>query len=733
MLRLPRPARDEGGLIHQVAVIIGVSVLSGVLMAGLALPWVGLVNEAAKKTSESVEDFPLELKFPELGERTRVLAADGSRLAIFYDKNRKYVSLSQIDATMQDAILAIEDSRFYEHGAWDLKGTLRALIANEFAGKTVQGGSTITQQLVKLTRIEVAESPDEVAAAQEETKARKIEELRYAIWVEDHLTKDEILERYLNTAYFGDGAYGIQAASRHYFSVDASDLTLPQAAMLAGLVQSPSAYDPTNNPRAAVERRNIVISRMLDIHAITTEQAARATKSKLKLDTSNIPNGCLKSKAPFFCQYVLRYLKASPALGKTVEERNRQIYGGGLTVRTSIDLRYQEAAQKSVNAHVFKDDPAIGALAMVEPGTGYVKALAQSRPMGDRKSKGQTYLNYSVPFRYGDSRGFQPGSTFKVFVLADAIRKGIPLDTQIASPPSISIPNTEYRVCDGKRLKSVDTWSPSNSTSAPYYNDLYSGTQLSVNTFFAQLEKRTGLCGPWNLAESMGIELEDPERNMVPPFTLGVVDASPLEMAEAYATFAARGVHCASTPIREIENRNGDTLPFPEPECEQLLKPAYADAVNDILRGVIADGGYADEQQLPGQQAAGKTGTVQETRGVWFVGYTPNLAAASMIAGVDRAGNAITLLGKTVGGQVLYDASGSGTAAPMWGDAMKTIAKWLPNTRFVPPNARVVEGQTVEFPSFWGEDPAYVARQLATCTAATAAASATTARRTEKP
>jgi membrane peptidoglycan carboxypeptidase len=691
-------------------VIVAVSALSGVLIAGLALPWVGLVNQAAKKSADAVEDFPLELRFPPLNERTKVVASDGTRIATFYDKNRKYVTLAEIDDVMQRAILAIEDSRFYVHGAIDLKGTLRAFIANEVHGDVVQGGSTITQQLVKLTRIENATSAEEVAAAQDDTKARKIEELRYAVWVEEHLSKDEILERYLNTAYFGDGAYGIQAAARHYFSTSAANLTLPQAATLAGLVQSPSTYDPTNHPAAAKARRNVVISRMLDLHVITTRQAKKASQSKLDLDVGTIPNGCVDSQAAFFCQYVLRYLLASPALGDTVEERKHLIYGGGLTIKTSVDLRYQREAQKSVEAHVFPKEKAVGALAFVEPGTGYVKAIAQSRQMGTNKEKGETFLNYSVPYRFGDSRGFQPGSTFKVFVLADAIRKGVRLDTEIYAPPTVSIPNSDYKVCDGEYLRSVDTWSPSNSTDSGTH-DLYSGTQESVNTFFAKLELRTGLCGPWQLAESMGVELEDPDRNMVPPFTLGVVDASPLEMAEAYATFAARGIHCASSPILEIRNRNDDLMPFPEPECQRVLRPAYADAVNDILRGVIAPGGFADEQQL-GQPAAGKTGTVQETKGVWFVGYTPNLAGASMIAGVNDAGNAITLLGETVGGVPLSDASGSGTAAPMWGDAMKPIAQWLPDQNFVPPSKAVVEGQPVEFPSFWGEDPGYVARQL---------------------
>jgi membrane peptidoglycan carboxypeptidase len=235
--------------------------------------------------------------------------------------------------------------------------------------------------------------------------------------------------------------------------------------------------------------------------------------------------------------------------------------------------------------------------------------------------------------------------------------------------------------------------------------DLYRGTRESVNTFYAQLEQITGLCKPWNLAKDMGIELEEPGRFRVPSFTLGVTDVSPLEMAEAYATFAARGVHCPSTPVLEIRDRTGAVMPLTANECKRVLKKAQADAISDILRGVI-EGGFAADQYLgASHEAAGKTGTVSGVKAVWFVGYTPNMATASMIAGANTKGSPVTLNGQVVHGAYIYAACGSCTAAPMWGDAMRDLVAhgWLPSASFHAPNPQVVEGQSIDIPSMYGE------------------------------
>jgi membrane peptidoglycan carboxypeptidase len=700
-------------MVHQIVVIIGVSVLSGVLIAGLALPWIALVRQGAEESASAIDGFPLKLKFKPLNERTRVIDAHGNQITSFFDENRKYVKLDKIDDTMQNAIIAIEDDRFYEHGAIDIQGTLRALLVNSTSSGIVQGGSSITQQLVKLTRLDNARNDAQSEQASDDTFARKFEELRYAVWVEDHLTKDEILEHYLNIAYFGAGAYGIEAAAHRYFSTSADELTLPQAALLAGIVKNPSGYDPTLHPVDAKNRRDLVIDRMLTQHRITAKQAREAKKTGLKLNESTVDNGCVNTKAPWFCDYLLNYLEDDEDLGKTVEERRQLIFGGGLTIKTTLDQRVQNAATKSVADHVYPTDNAIGGLAMVEPGTGYVRALAQSRPMGPNEKKGETFLNYVVPKRYGDSNGFQPGSTFKAFVLSQAIKDKVPLNTTINAPDEYVAQLGDYRICNNQFYPSTGTYTFHNSTGSGPKN-LYTGTRESVNTFFVQLELITGLCEPWRLAKSMGIELENPEVGMTPSFTLGTQDVSPLEMAEAYATFAARGLHCPSTPVLQIKDRDGNIMPLEKDDCNRVMSPPEADAVSSILEGVI-NGGFAAEQYLGSEyDAAGKTGTVQETKGVWFVGYTPNLAGAAMIAGANDAGTPITLIGQTIHGIGLSDASGSGTAAPMWGQVLRAGRDlgWLAPGQFIPPDASVIAGQTIPIAFVAGYNPDEAARIL---------------------
>jgi membrane peptidoglycan carboxypeptidase len=356
-----------------------------------------------------------------------------------------------------------------------------------------------------------------------------------------------------------------------------------------------------------------------------------------------------------------------------------------------------------VAAHVAPTDQAIGALAMVEPGTGAVRALAQSRPMGRNGKDGQTYLNYVVPRQYGDSNGFQAGSTFKLFVLASAIEKGFPLHQQISSPAEKTIPNSNYKGCPGDGNQVGDhTWHNSTGFGTPRF-DLYSGTQLSVNTFFAQLEEYTGLCEPYKMAQAMGVNLDNPEHERVPTLTLGVADVSPLEMAEAYATVAARGLHCDSQPVTQIVGPDGKAVKSYAKSCQQVMAQGTADAVNDILRGVQEPGGFGGDAGLGlTVPSAAKTGTTQDNKSVWYDGYTPALATASMIAGANSKGQPITLNGQHLKGGYIASAHGSTTAGPMWGDAMHVIQQWLPNEDFVKPSASVIDGIQVDVPSVAG-------------------------------
>ncbi|NYE36081.1 membrane peptidoglycan carboxypeptidase [Nocardioides cavernae] len=691
----PQGRPDAGRIASHLAVMAAVAVVMGVLVACLAIPFAGLVGVAAKDVSKGMVNLPESLEAKDLSQKTRIYDVNGNLIASLYDQNRINVPLGSISRPMVKAIVAIEDYRFYDHGALDIRGTIRAFVTNQANGGAVQGGSSITQQMVKQTLLYQAETEEERAAATEETYARKIRELRYAVAFEKNHTKDWILERYLNIAYFGDGAFGVQSAARHFFSKNAKDLNMLEAATLAGLVKNPVGYDPIDNPERAEARRNVVLERMAQLGILTEKKAerlkGRPIEETLKIETS--PNGCQQSRAPFFCDYVVNWLLKDPVLGDTPKERRRTLNNGGLTINTTIDLGMQKAADDAVADGVNQTDQAIGGMAMVEPGTGDVRALAQSRPMGKNKKAGETYLNYTVPKKYGDANGFQAGSTFKLFVLASAINQGIPLSTSINSPQQIHLDDDEFETCDGPYAGDGMGWDVANSTGAGTFN-LYTGTQDSVNTFFAQLETQTGMCEPLELAKAMGVNV--PPAQQVPSWILGVSDSNPLEMAQAYATFAARGLHCDPRPVTQVLDSSGQPLKDFSSQCEQVMPGATADAVNDILRGVM-EGGFGAPLAID-KPSAGKTGTTNSNMAVWFVGYTPELATASMVAGANEFGEWVTLNGQTVGGSYISSAFGSTVAGPIWGQAMAAVSPMLDDTDFQAPPGDEIAGVLTTVP-----------------------------------
>ena len=357
------------------------------------------------------------------------------------------------------------------------------------------------------------------------------------------------------------------------------------------------------------------------------------------------------SRSPFFCDYVVDYLKRDPALGKTPEDREDLLLSGGLTVQTTIDLRYQKAAEESVKAHVFPREEAIGGLAMVEPRSGNVKAIAQSRPMGRDKALGETFINYLVPKEVGGARGFQAGSTFKAFVLATAIKQGISLNTTINSPKIKTFQERDFEDCDGEPVRLRQLRHPQLHDlrqQEPLHRHPGVGEHLLHGSGADDRPVRAVPDG-----QGAGHQPDQPHRwrrglaERVPTFTLGVADVTPLEMAEAYATFAGRGLHCSARPVTEILDARKNVIKAYPKECQQVLPSAVADAVNDVLRGVMEPGGFGNNAGInTAQISAGKTGTTNSQQSVWFVGYTPNLAAASMIAGANQEGSPDTIVGK---------------------------------------------------------------------------------------
>jgi membrane peptidoglycan carboxypeptidase len=658
---------------HPLARLLVLCVVAGLTVAGIALPFVGGVGLFARTATDSFTRLPADLRMPPPPQSSVVLAADGTVLARFFSQDRVVVPLRRVSAPMRRAIVAVEDSRFFEHGAIDFRGTLRAAATDVGQGGVVQGGSTLTQQYVK----NVLLYADGDRSATNDSIARKLREARYAITVEQKLTKRQILARYLNLVYFGEGAYGVQAAARRYFGIDAARLTVAQSALLAGLVQSPSAYDPLRDRHAARARRDVVLARMAEVHVLPAASAQRLARHGLGLRLRAPRMGCETSASPFFCDYVHQTLLHDHHFGPTRVARENALMTGGLTIHTTLDPRVQSAAQHAVDSVVPPRSRVASAVAAVRPGTGEVLAIAVDRGYGSSRRHHETRINLAL----GGDSGFQAGSTFKLFTLTAALAQHVPLSQTFYSPPRVHL--SGFTGCGGTPLGS---WSPKNAeVGEGGHFGLVRATWESVNTYFAQLERKTGVCRPWRLAKSMGVtELStgDPPAQ-VPAFTLGADDTSPLQVAGAYATLAARGRFCRPQPVVAITRPSGRFVERHHPDCHRVLSRSVADRATSILRGVIdgPDPSRTGASASIGRPAAGKTGTTDSFSAAWFSGFTPQLAA-SVWVGDPRGGASHPLTGIRVGGRFYSQVYGADLPAAVWRATMLRALAGIPARNF---------------------------------------------------
>ncbi|TDC71648.1 PASTA domain-containing protein [Actinomadura sp. GC306] len=647
----------------------------------MLLPTACTAGVGARDTADWFSTEPDGLSTAGVPQRSRVLAADGRTIATFFYQNRVDVPMEKIAPVLRKAVLAIEDSRFYEHGAIDVQGTLRALASNVSSGEVTQGGSGITQQYVKNLLLTQADSTEEREAAKEISAARKIRELRYAVAIEKRFPKEEILRRYLNIAYYGDGAYGIEAASRHYFSKHASELDLAEAALLAGVIRYPYAYDPTRHARAAKDRRNVVLDRMAELGWIDSAEAEKTKRQPVELDVQHTRSGCVASEAPFFCDYVQREILNNKVFGKTVKEREELLKRGGLTIRTTLDRRAQKAARKAVLAYVPAKNSAhkAAAEAMVEPGTGEIKAMVVGRELGPDGERGKTWINFAADASHGSSIGMQAGSTFKAFTLAAALDEGMPFGTRLMAPEKYT--PTGFRNCEGENVgdPSASLGNAADGEGGRTFS-LVTGTHNSVNTYFLALQKEVGLCDTVKMAERLGMrQANGKPLEQFPSFTLGFNAVSPLRLAAAYAAFGARGEYCEPIAIKAVTDASGKKLKVPPRKCEQVLDKDVADAVNHILSGVLTKG-TARGLGL-GRDAAGKTGTVDNFSAAWFAGYTPDLAAAVWV-GDPRGGYRYPMTSLCLDGRCYGSVFGATIPAPIWQRSMLGALKGTDATSF---------------------------------------------------
>ncbi|MEO7837303.1 MAG: transglycosylase domain-containing protein [Acidimicrobiales bacterium] len=574
---------------------------------------------------------------------SRVFDVNGEEIGQFseFEQNRP-VKKSDIPKQLKQAVIAAEDRNFYSHGGLDLRGTLRALIADARGLEYKQGGSTITQQYVKLAY-----------TGGQRTLSRKVREAILASQLSNKVAKEEILFKYLSSIYLGEGAYGVGAASETYFKKPVSELTLSESALLAGLIPAPSRYEPRANAGQAESRRVRVLDKMLELGFISRAEHDDAARQRIRMATSvPVATGTAPmvhpaqqafTKYPYFVDYVRRYLEKK--YGRDA------VYRGGLEVRTTIDPRLQGLAEESVKTALEGTQaPLEMALVSVEPQTGFVKSLVGGRDFAaqdgqvnlalgkcnfpspqvrDNVDVEATCWNPKTTAVDGGGTGRQPGSSWKPFVLAAAFKKGIS-DTKVYRAPSqFRIPN-----CTGDKGCVIENFEGSSGGSAT----LREATAKSYNTVYAQVILQVGVPEVAEMAKNLGITsawVANPQVHG-PSYALGAQEVSPLDMASAFGTFATGGLRQEPTPVLWIKAPNGK---FVEDNRERrprrVVEEIIADNVTDVLRGVIT-GGTGTRADI-GRPAAGKTGTSQEYANAWFVGFTPQLSTSVWIG--DKTGN----------------------------------------------------------------------------------------------
>lgn len=628
---------------------ITIFLASAVLAGGMLLvtSQVGAVVRAG-----SDDDQTSLMQLNQLSQRSLVLDRDGEVLAILRaEENRSPVPLEKVPEHVVNAILDVEDASFYSHGGVNLRSATRALFTNVQSGAIRQGGSTITQQLVKNTLL-----------TPEKDLERKVKEAVLAVRLEDQLSKDEILERYLNTVYFGAGAYGLQAAAETYYGTDVDKLTPGQAAFLAGVIRNPVGYDPTlgkENAELARARRDYALDRMVQRGHLSKDQAER-----FKLEP--VPDKRVPTPlAPddYFVEEVKQELLDDPRLGETATERQNAVFKGGLRIYTSMDRRMQDAAESAVASGLPKSWKGrfTGALLSLDPRSGFVRAMVA----GEDFNAEQTNL---ATGRGGTGR--QPGSAFKPFVLAAAFENGYgPEDTVDGTEPCRTV----------RKGRTPELYDPGNfEGSRGAVTSLTKATAASMNCAFIRLGLAVGLDKVADTTKRLGIstDLRVDGGGFPDSLPLGSKEVTPLEMASAYGTFANDGVYQKPTFVERVEDADAKVIVDNRREGERRIEAQVARLVNQTLQYVVL-GGTGTRARLPNRWVAGKTGTSNNAENVWFVGYTPQLATA-------------VWLGAPKGNVSMGRATGGVYAAPIWRNYSVEALKGEPAIPFPGPDPKLI-------------------------------------------
>ncbi|KQR53397.1 hypothetical protein ASF88_00415 [Leifsonia sp. Leaf336] len=648
---------------------VGLSVVAGALVSALVTPLVAVAGVAAETGIQLFETLPEALAIDALAQTTDIYAKNAAGepvlLASVYEQNRKSVPWEAVSIFVKDAVVSTEDPRFFTHGGVDITSALRAAIGNAASGEVGSGASTISMQYVKNVLVQRAEAIRDKeareAAYEEAVKTsvdRKLREMRLAIGLEKALTKDQILLGYLNIAHFGGSVYGIQAAAEYYFGVSASELTLAQAASLVAMVNEPNGLridDPDNIADNKFRRDNDVLAAMLQQRAITQAQFDAAVATPIEPRITPPSTGCHAANplgAGFFCDYVQRVIENEKVLADPQDIEHTTLARGGYDIFTTLDLDLQAAALSAVDAYVPHSTEVLdigSSLVTVEPGTGRILAMAQNKDFNadpDEVSAGNTAINYGADYEYGGSSGFQAGSAYKIFTLAEWLKSGRSIG-DVVNGDSRALNLSSFK--DSCQGTGSGTYSPKNDgAQKPGSMSVRAATAGSVNGAYFSMAQKLDQCEIRKTAEAFGMKRADgKELTSYVSDVLGTNEVSPVRVASAFAAIANKGVYCSPIAIDRIVAPDGSEVPVPKSACSEAVAPEVAATMASALTSVIQGGTGSASNPHDGIPVFGKTGTTDSEKDTWFVGATTRLATAVWVGNVN--GN-VSLRRSEVGG-----------------------------------------------------------------------------------
>ena len=682
--------------------LFGLSAIAGLLTFALITPVAAVAGYASSAGIVAFEGLPEYIK-PVNASQTSTLYAnqDGKPVALasFYHENRISVDYDQMSPNMINAVVATEDPRFFQHGGVDILALIRATLGVATSGLSGPGGSTITMQYVKNTLVEAANiEGDEagIALATETTIERKIREIRLAIALESVSTKQEILAGYLNLAFFGNRINGIEAASNYYFGVTAKDLSVPQAAMLTAMLRAPNAYKPdvAENLPIAKTRRDYVINNMRDEGYITAAEAETYKAEPVVPNINETKTGCeANQETAYFCDYVVWVVRNSEEFGPTLEDREVLLRRGGLEIYSTMDLELQNTTDEVVKAELPVDNRwALGAASVsVEVGTGRVLSMSQNRIFDQEvdDDPATTSVNYSTDKAYGGSSGFQTGSTYKIFVLAEWLSKGFLLGDQVDARDRVWKVEDFSAKCGGI----AGDWDPNNFGNTQFeYLSALSATIQSVNTAYATMASFLDLCDIRDRAAAFGVKRADGNELLyVQASVLGTNELSPLTMAAAMSGFANDGIYCSPIAIdRVVVRSTGLEMKVPTTECNRAVTSEVAAAASYAFQLVVS-GGTGSASRTPDRvPLAGKTGSTDRFLHTWMTGYSSKVATATWVGNVSGAQN--------VGGVSIDGTPGGILRHEIWRQIMTVANELYPGEAFPSPPSMYLGASTVVMP-----------------------------------